>query len=277
MHLRSQQNKYWSQIVLLSAVALLLGALAIGCGDDEDDNPVDPPVPTVNLAGSWGTGYNSGSGSEYSCFTCYPDGYLIMWMADDPSDPLDEGGGVEIGRYTYNSSTKKMTFDCILDENGQHGCANDCVSFMADYTVEVVGDTFRSYENGSLAATGVRVKSATNPIVGGWGIGFYADHFPQYYSITFYANGIYILWRSDDPTASCDAAGVEIGTYTYTAASDELVINSVIRDDNGCGGFAVDGAEENPGDWTIRVVIDGDQLTAYEDGTTVSFTGPRVQ
>jgi hypothetical protein len=52
----------------------------------------------ASIVGSWGTGHYTDHecvGSEYMSITFYPNGYYIHWEPDDPSEPDDNGGGVE--------------------------------------------------------------------------------------------------------------------------------------------------------------------------------------
>jgi hypothetical protein len=112
-------------------------------------------------------------------------------------------------------------------------------------------------------------------IVGSWGTGHYTDLDDvgsEYMSLTFYPNGYYIHWQSDNPHESNDnGGGVEYGTYTYDPSSQQL-LGTPILDENGSLGMSED---EQP---TRRVEIAGDILTSYHedrvrDGSSSSIVG----
>jgi hypothetical protein len=113
----------------------------------------------ASIVGSWGTGHYTDHecvGSEYMSLTFYPNGYYIHWEADDPSEPDDNGGGVEYGTYTYDSSSQQLFVSPILDENGCIGLSEDGEQTIGQ--VEVSGDTLTVYDNGVVGCTFERVK-----------------------------------------------------------------------------------------------------------------------
>ncbi len=234
----------------------------------------DNSVGSKSLVGSWGTGYWSDE-DKYASITLYPNGYYIFWASDNPTVPSDSGGGVEYGTYAFDSTTSRVYVNCFVDENGDDGLADNGVDRMYDTQISVTGDVMTVAEGGDSFMLD-RVISATSPIVGSWGVARYTSSFPEYVSMTFYDNGLYILWVSNDPADPNTTAGVEIGNYTYNASQNQLVITSMLRDDNGGDGFALYGNEPNPGDWTMSCTITNDILT-ISSGPANGWSGPRVQ
>jgi hypothetical protein len=254
---------------LLLVMALLALALSLSCKDSTD--PAEPET----IIGSWGTGYSPDPEypEDYASLTFYPNGYLILWISDNESSASDSGGGVEIGTYNYDTDTQIATVNIMVDENGDWGLAENGV---CDFEFSVENNTLYAYEpNDEEPIEVARVESNTNPLVGGWGIARYTDTFPEYVSMTFYANGLFILWLSDDPEDDGASAGAEVGTYSFNSQTGALTLNTCFLDENGTDGFFENG---EPGDWGsgITCTIDNDNVTFYINGEE-EWSGPRVQ
>jgi hypothetical protein len=205
----------------------------------------------ASMVGGWGTGHYTDHecvGSEYMSLTFYPNGYYIHWEADDPSESDDNGGGVEYGTYTYDSSSQKLFVSPILDENGCIGLSEDGEQTIGQ--VEVSGDTLTVYDNGVAECTFERVRDGSSSIVGGWGSGYSTDPSDPDSTVTIYPNGYYIYWDDD---------GVEYGTYTYDPSSQEFIATPIL-DENGFNGPSKDGEQ------TIwRAEVSEDTLTIYDN------------
>ncbi len=257
----------------------LLSALLLVSGCSDDENPVEPgdEPKSGSLVGSWGGGYQpSSSNFDYGSLVCYPNGTMILWVDDDPDNDCDSLGGAEVGQYTFDRSSGQLSFVCLIDNNGCGAFAENGASFAHEYEYEVRNDSLIVFDKSENRITELfaRTQSSTNPIVGSWGIGHYASSFPEYMSMTFYGNGLYIIWASNDPVDPNSSSGVEIGTYAYNASGNTLQINTVIRDDNGSEGFADDGSEEFPGAFNLTCTIVNDEITLTRGSST--WSGPRV-
>ena len=88
--------------------------------------------------------------------TFYPNGYYVHWQSDEPSEPDDNGGGVEYGTYTYDPSSQQLFVSPILDENGCIGLAEDGEQTI--WQVEVSEDTLTIDDNDVVECTLKRVK-----------------------------------------------------------------------------------------------------------------------
>ena len=209
--------------------------------------------------------------------TFYPNGYYIHYQSDDPSSEDDNGGGVEYGKYDYNSQTGKLVVtSLIVNENGDHGLSDFVPGGDCEATVTIDGDTItflETCEDGWTETNSFeRVKDDSSLIVGSWGQGYNDDpSISDYMSLTFYSNGYYIHWESDKPNEPCDyGGGVEYGTYTYDPITEQLTINPIF-DENGCIGPSEDGQ-----DTQCQVIVGADILTFYYDGE-VDCTLERVE
>ena len=242
----------------------------------EAESPFNTP-PTA-IVGSWGSGhYTDPNDSEYMSLTFYPNGYYIHYESDDPSSEDDNGGGVEYGKYDYNSQTGKLVVtSLIVNENGDHGLSDFVPGGDCEATVTIDGDTMTYLETCEDGWTETysyeRVKDDSSLIVGSWGPGHNDDpSISDYMSLTFYSNGYYIHWESDKPNEPCDyGGGVEYGTYTYDPITEQLTVNPIL-DENGCIGPSEDGQTSQ---WQAEV--SADILTIYED-SEVGCTLERVE
>ena len=132
----------------------------------------------------------------------------VRWNKEknNTSSEDDNGGGVEYGKYDYNSQTGKLVVtSLIVNENGDHGLSDYVPGGDCEGTVTIDGDilTFSDICEDGWTETNTfgRVKSDSSPIVGSWGKGHYTDsNGAEYLSLTFYPNGYYIHYESDDPS-----------------------------------------------------------------------------
>ncbi len=255
-----------SKTQLLFLLALTLSLFIFnGCEDSTDPEEIE------SVVGSWGTGYFADS-DTYSSVTFYPNNYFIFWMSDEAGSPSDSGGGVEIGTYNYDAENQSMTANCLIDENGEHGLASNGITGSIELFVQ--NDTLYAYEDGQMNVQTTRVFSSTNPLVGGWGLGRYTEGSRQYISLTFYENGIYIIWAADNPYQPQEHDGAEVGYYSYNQQTNELTLNGCILDENADGGIYVNGEEGDYGSG-ITMTVENDTLTIFIDGE-IDWTGPRV-
>jgi len=94
-------------------------------------------------------------------------------------------------------------------------------------------------------------------IVGSWGPGLMDG---DYLSLTFYANGSYIVYHH----------GVEYGTYTHDNSTGQFTID-VVEDSNGEYGLADSGAP-----YQDQVIVNGDTLSFYYSDGTLEASFQRV-
>ena len=161
--------KNFKRIVAILLSVLLLTATSISFSADGEITYPRVADPSSLLVGSWGTGRdNPGQPAEWISLTFYPNGTYIHWESDDPSNPDDEGGGVEYGTYTYNPSTGVVTGYSIVDENGDVGLNvyGESVSFPVTVTEDAL-TAIDPYDGSSITLP--RVADDSSLLVGSWG------------------------------------------------------------------------------------------------------------
>ena len=193
-----------------------------------------------SIVGSWGSGiYPSGleftGEPELISLTFYPNGTYIHYEGPQASEPCDNGGGVEYGTYTFNATTQQISATPIVDNNGCTGLADNGTG--GTYPVSIKGDVLQFEDDGFLFQ---RVEDDNLQLVGSWGDGYYAsgiegDVNEQYVSLTFYANGFYIHHENVQTPGECDGGGLEYGTFTFNATTQNIVVTALFDGNGDCG------------------------------------------
>jgi hypothetical protein len=109
-------------------------------------------------------------------------------------------------------------------------------------------------------------------IVGSWGTG-YDSTTENVLNLTFYGNGTYVHWETDnDPADSRDASGVEYGTYSFDPATGTLEATSISKDENGWSGLS----DTLSGACSFSAVVAGDTMTINDSCDSEPYGFSRV-
>ncbi|OEU81265.1 MAG: hypothetical protein BA865_05990 [Desulfobacterales bacterium S5133MH4] len=243
------------KLVLFAYLTVLIGML--GCGGSGGDGG-EPDPGDKDIVGSWGRGHYSYDDVEYESITFYPNGYYIYCDSNSRD--------AEYGTWDYNKVTKTAVFTPIYNGTNE-GPSED--GRPATHKAEVVNHELTVYGDNAVTVFDVykRVMS-NNYIVGGWGPGY---HDGTYTTLTFYPNGHYIHWQTDEIDEPNDnGGGIEYGSYTYNDVNDTLIARPVI-DENGCAGLSDNGVRN-----TLHVTATSTTLTLLNDDDEVDSTFERV-
>lgn len=196
-------------------------------------------------------------------------------------DPGPSGGGGQTGlEYGTALATSvdgrgfKLATTIEIDTNGTWGLSTQ----TACTRVSVAGGKL-SYLDGSAPGNCVtdevtamsKADNDPNGIVGVWALG--SATLVKTQTFVFLANGKYAMLDpiGDTEANSCGGPGVEYGTYSYDATSQDFKVLSVSVDTNGCAGLNDTGGA---GLARFKLTLSGDGKTAtvvFSDSTDQIF------
>jgi Ca2+-binding RTX toxin-like protein len=216
-----------------------------------------PADPTRAIVGSWQVDDDTGR----SVITFLSDG-TYMHVQNGPAVGAGHSG-VEVGRYTWNSSTGAVTISNITaDTNGDWGLSDTPLTHAV-----VEGNGLTAMITGESNVLFTRVVSAS-PIVGSW----YSWNAPEAKGIaivTFFADGTYMFGQ--DGSSALDPSGMdgmEYGTYEYNPTTG-LVTYSTTTDTNGEWGLSL---PSDPGG-SVTVALRGANGTGNALANTLTGDG----
>ena len=217
-----------------------------------------------SIIGSWGTDGVLGV-NDYFLLNFYSNGTYIHAQSQDADscNPVNLAGGVEYGNYTYNSTTKELIVEPLVDANGCVGLSDDGATITHLLTIN--GDSLTVTVEGEGDYVAERLVNAAKPIVGSWGTNGVLG-VNDYFLINFYSNGTYIHAQSqeaDDCNPVNLAGGVEYGNYTYNSTTKELIVEPLV-DANGCVGLS--SPNDDGATITHLLTINGDSFTITSEG-----------
>ena len=180
----------------------------------------------------WGSWATASSPGELQVFTFLPNGTYLLAHDDNPAI-LGGNDGMERGTYRWNADTNAFTYTVAVNTDGTGGLSNAGAppySFVIDGSGNSA--VLRLGPNISDAIQLTRVNDAGRPIVGAWKlqVPFDTDFSAV---ITFLSDGTFTV-ASDAIDAA--PAGLERGTYVFTAATGNLTLITTV-DTNGAFGF----------------------------------------
>jgi hypothetical protein len=195
------------------------------------------------------------------------DGHYVIGEGGQDGE-VDGFPGVEFG-------TVKAT---AVDANGFRLQATTTVDTSGDWglsglrsfeRLKVAGDVLHVYSPEPKDVTAFqKMENDPKGLVGAW---LMADEKGVVYAdsqlMLFFKDGYFMMVDAigdmvDPGDTSCGGPGVEVGKYSYDAATGKLTPGTVIVNQNGCAGLFEDGV--NPTTHTV---------TLAADGKTASYTG----
>jgi hypothetical protein len=204
-----------------------------------------------DLVGTWTTPTEDG-GIAYITFL--DDGtyhHTEDGTADDSGRP-----GMEIGNYTWNTTTGAVSTEPTVDQNGEWGLSHNA----PDIKFFVSGGQLSVTEDGDAFALS-RPATSSSAIVGSWVI--VSEGRPAV--VVFLADGTYRHSEAGAPVGG-GFSGMEKGTYLWNPTTKALSANATL-DQNGEWGLSHPLAP-------FTVTVSGDQITILEGG--LPFVGQRT-
>jgi hypothetical protein len=184
-------------------------------------------------------------------------------------------GSVEYGTAAASSVDARgfaLTRSMSVDTNGSNGISDG----GACDRLQVAGNRLLSHNAPASCVTESTVtfdKAENDPsgIVGVWALGSATELKTQ--TFVFWANGKYGMIDpiGDTNPSACGGPGVEYGSYTYNASTQEFKVTGVTVDSNGCAGLS-DLGGSGLASFTLTVAAGGATATAvWPDGSDTLF------
>ena len=259
-------------LFFILVIMLISSSLFVHCNKNST-----APEETSPIVGGWQRS-SYGVYEDFDCLVFYANGYVLYWISANLNEPQDTCGGIEIGTYVYDAENQSITVDILLDQNGVNGLADNGENYFdgsGDLELYLSNDLLIIHNNMSnQSSSRTKIESNTNPLVGSWGICRYNNSSPEYSSMTFCANSIYIAWLSNDPANPKITTGVEAGAYSINQQTGALYIQNCLIDESDSDGFWGHGAYAN---WShIAYAFNNDTLKINVDGEDI-WSGPKVR
>ena len=161
-----------------------------------------------------------------------------------------------------------------IDSNGTRGLSHPSACERARVSGSQL--SYQAAPESCVTTTSVSLSPAENDakgIVGVWNLG--AAEFVKSQTFVFWADGRYAMLDpyGDTEVNSCGGPGVEYGTYSYNASTQEFKVTSVSVDTNGCAGIN-DTTAGAAGMASFKLTLSSDGLTAlavFGDSTDTIF------
>lgn len=204
-----------------------------------------------DLVGTWTTPTEDG-------------GIAYITFLDDGSYHHTEDGtavgsgnpGLEIGTYTWNTTTGAISTEPTVDQNGEWGLSHNA----PDIKFFVSGGQLTVTENGD-SFTLNRPAASSSAIVGTWVI--ISEGRPAV--IVFLADGTYRHSEAGAPVGD-GISGMEKGTYVWNPTTKAFTATATL-DQNGDWGLSHPLAP-------LTITVSGDQITVLEG--SITFVGQRA-
>lgn len=230
------------------------------------------------------------------------DGTVVVRITDQGHYLLGENGvaddagqaGMEQGAITWDPTTQEATSAVSVETNGEWGLSDP---IGGKYLLRYDGTNLLVRDIGDAEDDWVslrRARNAAGALYGVWAVQLEDGQTPPLGTFTFAFSNENRYFMIDplgdtpdenDPNDEvCGGPGVETGTFTYTASTGMLTVDTVGTDTNGCGGLH-DGTLGGTGRAQLRNIAfsaDGNTMTATvytqagdEDGSvTLVRVGP---
>lgn len=180
-----------------------------------------------DIAGIW---YVPATVSEESelALIIQEDGSYVMGEAI-PTEPGNEGNGVESGKISVDPLTGNFTVTTDIDTNEDWGLHDPETTRVMNMSYNGVTLRLQEADNSNEGATFNRVPNTTSGIVGVWKI----NSGPQ--TFFFNSNNTYFMLDPSD-AEDCGKPGIEFGNYKVQ--DNKLFTTKIIVDTNGCAGLS---------------------------------------
>ena len=180
-----------------------------------------------DITGIWYVGASNSEESELALII-EEDGSYIMGEAI-PSEPNNEGNGVEVGKISVDPLTGDFTVTVDVDTNDDWGLHDPAVTRIMNMTYNGVTLRLQEAADSSEGATFNRVPNTTSGLVGVWKI----NSGPQ--TFFFNSNNTYFMLDPSDAD-DCGKPGIEYGHYKVQ--DNKLFTTKIVVDTNGCAGLS---------------------------------------
>lgn len=230
------------------------------------------------------------------------DGTVVIRITDDGHYLLGENGvaddagqaGMEQGAITWDPTTQQATSVVSVETNGEWGLSDP---IGGKYVLRYDGTNLLVRDIGEAEDDWVslrRARNAAGALYGVWAVQLEDGQTPPLgtFTFAFSSENRYFMIdplgdtpdENDPDDMVCGGPGVETGSFTYSASTGMLTVDSVGTDTNGCGGLH-DGTQGGTGRAQLRNIAfsqDGNTMTAVvytqagdEDGSvTLVRVGP---
>lgn len=175
------------------------------------DNTTSPLVGTYAISDTAGL-----AGGNRFFLTLYPSGvYLMATRDDDPDCGRNDGNGVELGAYNYDSASGTFAIiSNVLDTNGDCGVwSGEPSSFTAVQKTGVGQSAVLTLTNSESTFTLTPVPSIPSSLVGSFRLPFVYD------VAIFDDEGHYTITTSNSNDSGNDEMGIEYGCYSRTGTT----------------------------------------------------------
>jgi len=215
------------------------------------------------IVGVW---RGTGAGGAFSYLLMFADNTFAYGENDlTVQEPLLENG-LEVGTYSYDSTTGNITFNVVYDDNTSTGSSSGIGSIGTPSVIDAVlsnGDKTLTIAGGALVLS--FVDFGISPISGVWrntGAG-------GAFSIMLLADDGAFLYAENDLTVQEPLLenGLEVGTYSYASTTGNITFNVVYDDNTSTGSSSGVGSIGTPS------VIDA---VLSNGGTTLTAAGGQL-
>lgn len=171
------------------------------------------------------------NGDEFNYLVLLNDN-TFLYAENDPTVQAPQNG-VELGTYTFDPNSGKVTLTILYDDNapGNDSGAGDIGTPAVFDLALSAGNTVLSVTNAGLNFDAVDFTGASAALVGTWTI--YDSTTGEFAYLVLMPDGTF-LYAENDPTVVAPENGLEVGTYTIdtNAGTATFTIN---YDDNAPG------------------------------------------
>ncbi len=203
------------------------------------------------VVGAWSMDGVGGNETIVIMFTDAGTAVLVQTGTTDLDCPPPTcKDGIEVGSYTWNSTTGALSVNLSTDTNGEWGFSDS-----TNMSLTIDGDS-ATFVTDDSTNTFTRISGSSTPIHGGWGSSSKINGRDIFFIFFEDGKAVHLEAGAGDPYGQ---DGVEIATYTWNSTSGELSA-SVLVDTNGEWGFS-----DSTG---MSFIVNGDDVTiSAQDGS----------
>ena len=205
------------------------------------------------------------NGDEFSYLVLLNDN-TFLYAENDPTVQAPQNG-VELGTYTFDPNTGKITLTILYDDNapGTDSGAGDIGTPAVFDLALSAGNTVLSVTNAGLDFDAVDFAGASSALVGAWTI--YDSTTGEFEYLVLMPDGTF-LYAENDPTVQAPQNGLEVGTYTVDSNAGTATF-TITYDDNAPGADSGIGDIGTPA--TIDFSLSNSNNTLTAAGGTLVF------
>ncbi len=259
----------------IALLAVSMALLLPGCNDDNDSNVLYVPPPNqtdlnTKIVGMWSS---DNAGNDLSVIVFTDDGKYIQTQVNASRSTTDPENGMESGTYSINNQTGALTATPTFDKNGDAGLSDAPNPFVKVVNGKLILEVDEN-EDGVITSNEQYVFSKVKPkgILGPWSLDDADDD--ELVGLAFLENNTYLYVQVDkDGLISNPENGMEWGSYTINAATEELT-TSQFYDDNGEVGLSEPRTRyaRVTGDTALTIEVDNNQNGTIETDEMFNFS-----